>query len=337
MRRFLIQKAKPPKKRVTGVTREVKNRYYEMGARLAMSYQAPLSGALKGFRSQVDADKFARALAAGNVVQAADVVPWDVLPKDLRAIRDAVKSGHEAGYALSRQGMPVIIKPALILGTQNLRVAKKIDQLAGLKIQRVTEETRQAVVDMVRRAFDRGIPPRQAADQIRDLIGLTSQQGVAVMNYRDRLERGVLTGLTPKQRHATFRYDPEMTTIDQQERLVNAVDRRGVEDLSRRYADRLLDDRAESIARTEIVDSVFQGQKEVWEQAIDEGLLERRQAQKQWVIDPGTACPEICEPMDGQTVGIDQQFTNGAGEKVDGPTAHPKCNCDVVLTYKGDE
>jgi hypothetical protein len=49
---------------------------------------------------------------------------------------------------------------------------------------------------------------------------------------------------------------------------------------------------------------------------------------KTWNVD-GPGCP-ICDPLDGETVPVNKEFTGG----LDGPPAHPNCECGIDLTSK---
>lgn len=97
------------------------------------------------------------------------------------------------------------------------------------------------------------------------------------------------------------------------------------------YADALSDaigdaERAETIARTESMTAVHQGQREAWSQAIDDGLLPE-DVKRVWIVtDDDKLCP-ICAPLDGETAGIDENFV----EDIDGPPAHPNCRCTEGL------
>ncbi len=77
--------------------------------------------------------------------------------------------------------------------------------------------------------------------------------------------------------------------------------------------------RAEMIAHTESVNA-YQG-----------GLLgfgrETGATKKTYEALAG-ACP-ICAPLDGETVGIDETFSNG----VDRPPSHPRCRCNTYIVY----
>lgn len=89
------------------------------------------------------------------------------------------------------------------------------------------------------------------------------------------------------------------------------------------------DERADTIARTESMKAANEGQRQLWEQAQEEGLLGKN-AKQEWIVgDDEKLCP-ICQDMDGEQVGLDEDF-NVDGEDLDGPPAHPNCRCTVAL------
>jgi Phage Mu protein F like protein. len=98
-----------------------------------------------------------------------------------------------------------------------------------------------------------------------------------------------------------------------------------------KYADRLLSSRAEAIARTETIAASNEGQRELWLQAVDQGLLTGTE-QREWIASPKSC--EACEEMDGETVGLTEEFQLPDGDSVIGPPAHPNCTCAVGLSDK---
>ena len=166
-------------------------------------------------------------------------------------------------------------------------------KFAAKRIDKISKETAANIRNLIARAIDEGIPPYDAARAIRPLIGLTSPQGQAALKFRLQL---INNGLSL-------------------EKVNEKVDR---------YAEKLLNSRADMIARTEIMDALNSGQNESWIQAQSEGYLSAN-ATKEWIVTPDDLlCPE-CEPMDGKTVRIDQEFPNGD------PPLHPSCRCTIAI------
>jgi SPP1 gp7 family putative phage head morphogenesis protein len=83
--------------------------------------------------------------------------------------------------------------------------------------------------------------------------------------------------------------------------------------------------RVRMISRTESMRAVTEGQRELWNQAIEEGILTGDE-QQVWIVTPDDKlCPE-CEAMDGATTPLGESF-----EGADGPPLHPSCRCTIGL------
>lgn len=168
------------------------------------------------------------------------------------------------------------------------------NEQAGSMIKEITAETEANIRRLIAQAIAQGKPPYQAAQEIYDLIGLTTAQGQAVQNYRQQL---VTSGLAPDK-----------------------VDEKVAD-----YADDLLTLRAETIARSEIMDALNAGQQAAWEQAQDEGILSA-DATKQWIITENDTCDE-CQDMEGEEVPVADEFKGGD------PPLHPNCRCTIGIGH----
>lgn len=87
--------------------------------------------------------------------------------------------------------------------------------------------------------------------------------------------------------------------------------------------------RAQLIARTETMRAANTGQRFVFDDARDDGLI-AEDAQLEWIAtEDGVVCP-ICEALDGERIGFDEGF-DVDGDILDYPPAHPNCRCTVGL------
>src|SRR5437867_3637332 len=125
-------------------------------------------------------------------------------------------------------------------------------------VTNITRETRRALHALIVRSFRDGIPSRDAARMIRDMVGLNEPQAAAAANYRKEL---VDSGL-PQGR---------------------------VDALTERYVAKKIRERAETIARTEVMQALNAGTRASWAAAQKEGLLGPR-AKKEWI-----GRPDACE------------------------------------------
>ena len=163
----------------------------------------------------------------------------------------------------------------------------------------MSEETRRAVRAIIARGFTQGRHPYQTAKLLLDVIGLTERQGVALMSYRDKLEEQGFLGKD---------LDDEV--------LVRSNE--------------MFEARAEMIARTETMRASNEGQQELWNQAVDAGLLTGAEL-REWIVTPDDRLCPICEAMEGQTVGMGEPF-DVDGEDVMVPPAHPNCRCTIGIS-----
>jgi hypothetical protein len=187
-------------------------------------------------------------------------------------------------------------KVALDLG--RVQVERWIDDHGAELVKGLDRTNRAAVREIVRRGWSAGKLPRQIADELNDIVGLTEPQAAAIANRRAALLEGGAT-----------------------EARTNSV-------VSRQAA-RALRQRANDIARNETMIALNRGRQELWSQLQDGGALPQTQ-QKEWLTaDDERVCP-ICGPMDGQRAAIGEPFEGSTGE-VMSPPIHNRCRCTAVL------
>ena len=162
-------------------------------------------------------------------------------------------------------------------------------------IKDISEPTSRNIRSIVAVAFDQGIAPRRAARLIRSHIGLTVPQSTSL---RARAE---LQGWS--------------------------------EDRLERELSKALRRRSVVIARTETIAASNEGQRQLWIQAKQMGLLVGTEL-REWIVTPDDRLCSICAPMAGQLRGMDddpfESPTNGA--RAISPPIHPQCRCAVGLT-----
>ncbi len=167
------------------------------------------------------------------------------------------------------------------------------DQHAAEMVTAITAETRDALRVLVRRAIAEGIPPRDLARLVRDVVGLSTPQALAALAYRESLTS---VGLSPDL----------------------------VETRTARYAAKLRRQRAVMIARTEVMRALNAGQDAGWAHAQQAGLL-GPSARRVWMTNP-KAC-KACDALHGKTAPVGEPFDGGIRR----PPRHPSCRCTLGL------
>lgn len=93
------------------------------------------------------------------------------------------------------------------------------------------------------------------------------------------------------------------------------------------YADRIMaavgdEQRADLIARHETMLAAGEGQRQGWDQALEEGLLNKG-VKRVWIVTPDERLCPVCVELEDETASLDGQYKGG----FDGPPAHVACRC----------
>jgi hypothetical protein len=179
-----------------------------------------------------------------------------------------------------------------------------------------------------------GVNPVDTARDIRTIIGLTDRQALSVLNYRQLLTGGA-KGQPYREalRRVTRdgRFDRSVLRAIEEKVPLKASQ---VDAQIKRFEERLLKQRAETIARTETMDALHQAQTLRWQQAIDQGKVNASELVRFWhTAKDERVCP-ICAKIPGlneQGRGFNEPFAFPDGETKMGPTAHPNCRCVVFI------
>ena len=168
----------------------------------------------------------------------------------------------------------------------------------GRMISGITDTTLQGIRRLIEAGIEEGIDVRTTARSIRSMIGLTEQQTNWVMNYEyDLLQRGSVS----------------------------------IDEKVERYANKLIRNRAQTIARTESLDAMNAGQQAAWRAAVDQDMLPK-DVEQIWIVSDDERLCEICAPMEDQTAPMGGYFQTGDGRQVRRPPEpHPRCRCTVAL------
>ena len=216
---------------------------------------------------------------------------------------------RQAGEAVGRKTVirSSVRKDFTLRGVFNLlnpRAQRIAAEIAARLVTRIGEGTRWAMRQVIADAQAQGVSVRDQAAQLADILveqaGLDGPRSRALTKYRQLLEaQGVRDDLM-EQRVGQMR-------------------------------DQLIMDRARTIARHETQDAAVAGQVEVWDQAVENGLLPTT-VQEEWIVaNDDRLCP-ICAPMDGQRVRRGQLFVSPYdGSTHARPPAHILCRCSLAL------
>lgn len=198
-----------------------------------------------------------------------------------------------------------------LINPESVKWAKK---RSSQLITGISEATRASIRQIIVRSFTEGLTVAEASRVIRPLIGLTPQSVTAVFNLREALEKAkpgskLWAGKTPIRVPKGGATQEWMTRRSEQ------------------YSQRLLNQRATLIARTEVIAAANEGQRQLWAQAVGKGLLGWDQL-RVWIVTPDDRLCQECASYGGSKTPLGEPFDNG----YDGPPAHPGCRCSQGLT-----
>lgn len=194
------------------------------------------------------------------------------------------------------------------------------------------EATRNALTDSM---LD-GAGPRQTATAFRDSIGLTDSQRKIVANYRRSLETGSSDALSRELRDR--RFDPTVARAIRNGEPPSAAQ---IDKMVDAYRRRMIQMRAEVIARTEGVRLTAQARREAFRQNLREAGMTEADAQHQWNSIRDNRTRETHRDMNGQVQPFSRPFQSPSGAQLrypGDPTAPAaetiQCRCHETFKLK---
>lgn len=183
-------------------------------------------------------------------------------------------------------------KVSIKFNQMNEAAAKIAAKRAAKMVTEITKGTEKALRTIVTSSLRANLSTYDTARLVKSVIGLTGRQSHAALAYHQEL---VKSGLA----------------LD---KVASKVDK---------YADQLLTERGEAIARTEVMEFLNSGQEEAFHQAQEDGYLSPT-ATKGVVLshNPCVICQEIAARG---PVPIAEEFDD------DGPPFHTHCECTIEI------
>lgn len=261
------------------------------------------------FKKRVDVSALAVAWQRSDYHRVMAQIPWRDLPKDFSPSLEAIQAAAAQGIALEIFAIPGQKDRKLRFDLSNPRLKHYINQKQHNLVNLLQADAQENIQTAIASAFTNAQSPRQVAEAIKSSIGLTPVYAGALQKYH----QGLLAQEVKPERAQT---------------------------LADAYEERLLDARAMNIARTEVGQAMQTGQMLVLQEGAAQGFFNPETARRVWVVD-GDPCP-ICEPMDGEEVGLDEgwevEYSNGSTKTVMIPReSHPSCFCEFITRFGKDE
>lgn len=277
-----------------------------------------LIGELKALRAAVPTDDLASVLHAAKDAEIFELIDAKAMKGVFVGMNDMLVRGTAAGA----KGAADEVGRVAVLDAARPRISKWLKEHSAELVKQLNDTSRGAVRAIVRAGVESGRHPKKLAEDVRSVIGLTEQQATAVARRRAYLLSG----------DAQWKPGEVVDPLDDRPRSWPA--RTGMtperaNQLADKYADQLLTQRAENIARTESLTAVNHGRVALWDQLVSDGAMK---GQQEWDASGDRAvCEKICRPMHGKRVPLGAEWELPDGATVIAPPGHPSCRCVVRL------
>lgn len=298
-------------------------------APLERKLRRAFQSALERARSSADSKKIAELINVGDYDRAVDLM-LGARTGDTSmflVLRTAVaEAAIDTARTIIAEGIGPVRPPNVTVQLDTLadEVIGSLRRDTMEMVTDVTNATRRGLKQALMEAVSQHKHPDEAARNMRDALGLTDRDAVALARYRDELERRSMAALRRQLRDRRFD-----GLIRRKEELTRAK----IESIVQRYRERLIAARAEAVARTEAARAFNLGQQLIWQEAARDALIDPRFIRRFWKVAPGERTCEVCRAIaaghsDG--VGLTESFVlpNGAALV---PPAHPRCRCVIVV------
>jgi len=258
--------------------------------------------AVRGAVGIVDIGELVEAIGSGQMSQVEAAAKLDALSNDLRA-RLLPVIGQTFTLGLAAGAEAANVEPAITFGF-DLVNPESIAWVVNHGAELVTEvglSTKHAIQWVVERGILDGVAPDRLASRLMEVVGLRSDQVVAVERFRERL---IGEGVS-----------------------ADAVDRR-----TGRYAEAQLRRRAFVIARQETMTAANEGQYELFQAAKRQGDLDPATTRRVWIVTHDDRLDAACERFDEAEAPLDGPFPGG----ILNPPLHIQClTGDTLVTPVG--
>lgn len=299
-------------------------------------FQVEFLAVVTAIKNSISLDDLADLLAAGRINEAFTMIGQAAARLGTIATDTFVVAGTDTATWLNAN----VGEIQFDFDMTNERAVRAMRNNKLRLVTNFTEQQRQATQQALIDGIQRGDNPREIARLFRESIGLTPQQERWIRNYERELrnlDRGALA-----RELRDRRFDRTVVrAIERGEPLTQAQ----IDKMVERYRQRALKLRAETIARTEALRSAHEGVAEMYEQAIEGGVLGRDQLIREWntaaderVRDFSRGAQTSHRTMHHQTRLVGEYFVSGAGNTTLNPgafgVAMEDINCRCVVTTR---
>lgn len=226
--------------------------------------EADFMGWVQSTLSATDWDEFQRLLEGGDFAQAANLIQWsDYAPEA------AIGAALGAAALANSENLGELVGVKIAFDLKNPLALDWIEKHGAELVAQVDEPTKKALREVIYRGYFSGYTPREQAKYIKGLVGLDERRMGAVDNYAKALQR---KGLSPAE-------------INQK---------------AARYSEKLLKQRARTIAVNEASEAATRGQYFSTKDAVNRGIMSPREWEGFRIVADDERLCDRCAPLEGE-------------------------------------
>ena len=306
-------------------------------AKLDKRLAAEFRKAIQAVKSRAQRKALEKAIASGNLDDALNILRMNstIWGGMHQAISDSFITGAMYQVEVFPKRIPKGGKLLLGYSGRHERAERWIRTASGNLIEGLIEEQRDVVRSVILEGVQEGRGARAIARNLigankartGGVLGLDKSKTAAVQRAREELSDPTRMSnyLTRKRRDSHLDY-----LVHKALGKKRALSEEDIERLTDRYSARLLQLRAETIARTEALSAFNAGRFEAVQQNIDSGELPEEVVTMEWRATPGSRTRDTHADMNGQRVKPGEAFVSPSGARM----LHPG---DTSLGASGDE
>lgn len=287
---------------------------------------------LTQYQRHINMHALESAIASGNLQQVVATVDAHALQETLRrTLQDPLLQATRAGGAAASGALHAHGFDATFNAVHPNVVHYARTRSATL-VTSVPEDVREVIRLVIAYGSSGRATVVQQARMIRQVIGLPRNWALAPLRFGDELRRAAADG-----RIGTL--GRRLSGADMAR--VRAAIEGGtatpefIQEMQAVYTQRLINLRAETIARTESLAAANFGVHEAWIQAAAQGELPR-EVKRFWIVTPDDRLCPTCSAIPGMNpdgVGLNEPFQTPEGPVDDPPAPHPNCRCATGLVF----
>jgi len=194
----------------------------------------------------------------------------------------------------------------------NTRAQRAMQANRAELIREFTQEQRGATTELLSNGFARGLAPIEQARELKRSIGLTTKQAQAVTNYRRLLSEGSAESLNRALRDKRFDRTVARSLASRGAARIPLTPTQ-IDAMVKRYSERSIAHRAETIALTETRRAAGAADVELWTQAVESGEIAAEDVVGVWHVRRDGRQRDSHDFMQGQERQLGETFTSGSG------------------------